>query len=460
MSPDRGMRHYVHLPAGLVLAVMSLLLNTAWALLNKPLAAVDEPAHLQAIMQVRAQHRLPEVHFSFQNTPAGEVVHTPIDQATFDFAVGLGYDKIPLLLLPYEGMQPPLYYLIAGLAAHSVPPDSVPVLYVGRLVAGLFGAGTVYFCWAALRQVAPQAPMLAAAGASVVLLLPQFAFNSAAASNDSAVNCLSAACFYVWFRGLREPGYDLWLRRAGLVLGLAVLAKLSAVALLPGLILVWLFRTRGRGPTAEDGYLRYSLRLGANAGGVLLATCGWWLVRNALVYGDFTGSYDVIRFYQGYLEPVDFRDAGAFALFAQLTTESFWGLFGLMSIRLPRVAYQLSNLLGLGLLTLSLIGLIRGGSRRLRGSSTIPAYAWQAGVVMAAATATLLVGYLQYNLTVAFQPQSRYLFPVLVPLGLVMTGGLYALAPGRPAKVVALSIPLLWLAILHAVGLATVLHLR
>ncbi len=100
MSPDRGMRHYVHLSAGLVLAVMSLLLNTAWALLNKPLAAVDEPAHLQAIMQVRTQHRLPEVHFSFQNTPAGEVVHTPIDQATFDFSVGLGYDKIQLLLLP------------------------------------------------------------------------------------------------------------------------------------------------------------------------------------------------------------------------------------------------------------------------------------------------------------------------------------------------------------------------
>jgi len=248
---------------------------------------------------------------------------------------------------------------------------------------------------------------------------------------------------------------------AGLVvLGLAVLAKLSAVALLPGLILVWLFRARGRGPMAWGGHLRYGLCLGANAGGVLLATCGWRLARNAVIYGDFTGSYDAIRFYQGHLQPVDFRYVGAFALFAQLTTESFWGLFGLMSIRLPRAAYQLANLLGLGLLTLSLCALIRGGSRWLRGSSTIPAYAWQAGVVMAAATVTLLAGYLQYNLTVAFQPQSRYLFPVLVPLSLLMTGGLYFLAPGRAAKVVALSIPLLWLAVLHAVGLAITLRLR
>jgi hypothetical protein len=302
--------------------------------------------------------------------------------------------------------------------------------------------------------------MLAAAGAGFVLLLPQFAFNSAAASNDSAANCLSAACFYVWFRGLREPGYDPWLRRAGLVLGLAVLAKLSAVALLPGLTLVWLFRTLRCGRAAEGGHLRYSVRLGVNAGGVLLATCGWWLVRNALVYGDFTGSYDAIRFYQGHLEPVDFRYAGAFTLFAQLTTESFWGLFGLMSVRLPRAAYQLSNLLGLGLLTLSLIGLSQGGSRWLRGSRTTPAYAWQAGVVLAAATATLLAGYLQYNLTVAFQPQSRYLFPVLIPMASLVTSGLYFLAPGRSAKVAVLSVPLLWLAVLHAVGLAIVLRLR
>ncbi len=441
---------------------MSLLLNTAWALLNKPLAAVDEPAHLQAIMQVRKQHRLPEAHFNFQNTPAGEVVNTPMDQATYDFAAGLGYDKIPLLLLPYEGMQPPLYYLLAGLAAHLVPPDPVPVLYVGRLVAVLFGAGTVYFCWATIRQLAPQAPMLAIAGAGSILLLPQFAFNSAAASNDSAVNCLSAACFYVWLRGLREPQYDPWLRRAGLLLGLAVLAKLSALALLPGLILVWVFRVGAGagGSTPWTMQLHYGLQLGANAGGGIAATCGWWLVRNIFVYGEFTGSYGAIRFYQGHLQPIDFRYPGAFDLFAQLTTESFWGLFGLMSIPLPREAYQIANMLGLGFFSLSLFGLIRGGSRWLRGYRTIAASTWQAVVVMAAATATLFVGYMQYNLLVAFAPHSRYLFPVLVPIGLLLTSGLYFLAPGRSAKVVALSVPLLWLAVLHAVGLAITLRLR
>ena len=76
----------------------------------------------------------------------------------------------------------------------------------------------------------------------VIALLPEFSFNNARVGNDSLVNCLGAAAFYVWFRGLRQPEYDPWMLRAGVVVALAVLAKLTAVALIPGLALVVLFR--------------------------------------------------------------------------------------------------------------------------------------------------------------------------------------------------------------------------
>src|SRR5205814_817857 len=156
-------------------------------------------------------------------------VDTPVDTPTLAYTRAQGKTD-PYILSPYEGVQPPLFYLAAGLASQLVPPDPVAVLYASRLVAALFGAGTVYFCWAATRQLAPGAPHWAVAVAGVVLLLPQFCFNSASAANDSAANCASAAAFYFWFRGLRQPDYDRLMLRAGAAVGLAILAKLTALA--------------------------------------------------------------------------------------------------------------------------------------------------------------------------------------------------------------------------------------
>src|SRR5205807_9385122 len=132
--------------------------------------------------------------------------------------------------------------------------------------------------------LAPRAPVWAVAAAGMVLLLPQFSFNSATAANDSTFNCASAAAFYVWFRCLRDPAYDPWLLRASGILGLALLAKLTALALAPGLGLVLLFRLLAARAGLGGGraWGRYSMRLVGGAATVLLAVSGWLFVRNFL----------------------------------------------------------------------------------------------------------------------------------------------------------------------------------
>ena len=62
----------------------------------------------------------------------------------------------------------------------------------------LFGALTVYFSWAAMRALVPKHPVLAIGVAATIALLPQFSFNMASVSNDSAVNCMGAASIYSW----------------------------------------------------------------------------------------------------------------------------------------------------------------------------------------------------------------------------------------------------------------------
>src|SRR5947209_6640627 len=70
---------------GLVLALISFWLGLLWVAAIPPLGAPDEPAHLQAVMQVRKQHILPEVHYDFSADPQGQIVGTPADAATQEY---------------------------------------------------------------------------------------------------------------------------------------------------------------------------------------------------------------------------------------------------------------------------------------------------------------------------------------------------------------------------------------
>ena len=452
-SPSESSLRFLTHWHGLLLLALSFGLGTLWAAAIRPLDAPDEPAHLQAIMEVRKQYRLPEIHFDVGNPPGG-VIGAPGDQAVRDYAVSL---KNPYSLVPYESTQPPLYYLAAGLVALPFPPDPQTVLYLSRLVAVLFGAGAVYFCWKATRQLAPYAPLWAVSTAAIVALLPQFCFNSATASNDSAANFAGAMAFYAWFRGLRQPDYDPWLLKAGAILGLAILAKLTSLALVPGLLLLLLFRTfrTGSSLSRPGAYLRNGLRMATGAFVGTIAICGWWLLRNVLVYGEVTGANDTIKYYTGKFVLLDLADTRSRDLFIQYSWESLWGRFGWLDISLPPEFYQQAIYFTIALVALSGLAALLAIARAIV-QHRLPIYGLQAAFSMAAVAITLLVGYMQFNLTVAFEAQARYFFLLLLPFALLLTGGLYALVPGRLTKSLILAIPLAWLGMLNIVGLVIV----
>jgi 4-amino-4-deoxy-L-arabinose transferase-like glycosyltransferase len=399
-------------------------------------------------MQVSRLRMVPEVHFSFDTVPEGAVVNTAIDRATWDYAVECGIDD-PLNRLPYESSHVPLYYMIVGLIASPFPHDPRTLLYLARMVSVLLGAATVFFCWRATRWLAPEKPTCALAAASAVLLMPQFNFNAATAGNDSAVNCASAAALAVWFQGLRQPGYDTWLLRAGTATGLAILAKLSGLALVPGLALVVVFRA-WQVSESRDRWRR-ALRMGLGAAGMIVLIAGWWFLRNVIVYGDPTGLHDVNRFYRAHFSPFRPDRLSHWGLLLMISWGSFWGCFGWMDRPLPVGLYLGTVLVTSYLLTLTLITAVKRAIRGPRLSAT----ARQALLVMVSVMATLIGLYLLYNLRVAFQAQGRYLFPAILPISLLLTWGLTTLTPQRDGNRVSLGIALLWvwLGLLNVAGL-------
>jgi hypothetical protein len=111
------------------------------------------------------------------------------------------------------------------------------------------------------------------------------------------------------------------------------------------------------------------------------------------------------------------------------------------------------------LVALTLLALVRIAWRWLTRRQKAAAYMWQSALAIAASSAMLTVGFMQFNLTVAFQAQGRYLFPMILPAALMFTGGLYMLTTlirNRFLSAVVLAIPLIWLAVCNFIGLLIV----
>jgi 4-amino-4-deoxy-L-arabinose transferase-like glycosyltransferase len=446
---------------GFILAVINLCLGLVWMAVIRPLDAPDEPGHLQAIMQVRKQHILPEMHLQPAVNTAREVIWPPRDPETVAYIKKIR-QELPVndhyLVIPYKSVQPPLYYVIAGLVAHVTPPEPKTVLYIGRLVSVLFGAATVYFCWLAIRELVPDAPVLAVAAAGVTALLPQFCFTNAHAANDSAVNLAATAGFYIWVRGLRHPEFDRRLLGAGAMLGLALLCKLTAVVLIPGLGLVILFRMFQARPSVLGlaNWLKRGLGMisGATLGVVLVS--GWWFVRNLLIYGEPSGTSAELRTVTANFIKADFTKPQTAGDLARYTLENLWGRFGWNDITLPYWMYHFCNTAALILVCLSVlagIGVFGLWVTRKRPSDVVT---WQAASIFLAIGATLLAGFVQYNAKVAYQPQARYFFLLLVPGALLLTGGVHGLSAKRALRLAAVGVLFIAFGLLNALALVAV----
>jgi len=458
-SARHPIRHFIRQP-GFILAAINFCLGLVWMSVIRPLDAPDEPAHLEAIMQVRKEHKLPEVHFAPGNR-VGEIIGSPTDAETRAYILRRR-SKLPVndeyVALPYKSVQPPLYYVAAGLVAQLVPPNPRTVLYVGRLVAVRFGAASVYFCWLAVRELTPQAPIWAIASAGTVALLPEFCFTNAHAANDSAVNLAATAAFYIWIRGLRHPEFDRRLFGAGAMLGLAFLCKLTAAVLIPGLTLVILFRMFQAHPSALgwSNWLKRALSMVAGATQGTVLVCGWWFIRNIFTYGEPSGTSAEVRLVTGNFIKADFSDPRTAGNLLRYTLESLWGRFGWNDITLHQQVYHFFNTASLLLVCLSVlagIGLFGLWLTRRQASDVV---AWQGLLMFLAVGITLFAGYVQYNVKIPYQPQARYFFILLLPGALLLMGGVYAFAAKRPLRAAVCTFIFTGLVVLNALGLATI----
>jgi 4-amino-4-deoxy-L-arabinose transferase-like glycosyltransferase len=204
--------------------------------------------------------------------------------------------RAPLANESWQGFQPPLFYYVAAppyLVIARLAGSEVPAVLAMRLLMLACGLGLVEAAYRAARSAFPERPDLQNVAVATGGFLPMSVYMSHYVSNEPFAALLTAALLVAVFHLLRDETLDLarWGFRLGLLFGVALLAKVTVVLLLPALFVVLLraARRRGAGPRAAlDPLLRFALASGS--------VSGWYFVRNWITLGSpYVGGWDPSR---------------------------------------------------------------------------------------------------------------------------------------------------------------------
>ena len=247
--------------------------------------------------------------------------------------------RIPLATEGWQMFQSPLYYVVTApfallAVAHWNGPGAI---YVMRVLPLLSGWAQVEICFRLVRRLFPTRNDLQILGTLFGGLLPMNIYISSYPSNEAPAGFLTGAAILM-ATGFLISSREAWRWRPllgiGLVLGAAMLTKMTPVMLIPPLVLLIGYAAFAQTP----GKRKAAVHFAGGASMVLLlvgAICGWYYCRNYIELGrPFIGGWQSergIAWWQdpGYRMPRDFLCFGE-ALFhpAYAALFGFWnGLY-------------------------------------------------------------------------------------------------------------------------------------
>jgi hypothetical protein len=443
-----------------VILVAFAVLGVLYSVVNPLAEAPDEDWHYDYVKYVADGRGLPVQHFDpSKNIVHGTVGHHPplyyglsalltfwintddADRLLWDnphFLAGLPHlsafgNKNRIIHTDIEAFP----YRGTALAMHLV-----------RLLSVLFSGITVLTTYLIALEIFPDWKSLALGAAALNAFNPQFLFIGARISNDTAVTAFSALVLLGTIKLLKRgatKGRLVWL---GVTLGLALLSKISALALLPLVAVGLAIRAiRQRSPVSlfKWGLVVFPLAF-------LIA---WWpYLRNWLLYRDPLATNVWLAAVNLRLPTPSLRELSEEFWGLEI---SFWAVFGWMNILVPEVIYQslavMTRLAALGLLLLVLRQFasrepesIIGGGRfstliakwqSFLGSRRRLDRPAQLGLLLLGLWFALLFISLLRFMQIQFGAQGRYLFPAIPAISIFIFLGLSQFVPQRYSGVLA-----------------------
>lgn len=256
----------------------------------------------------------------------------------------------------------------------------------------------------------PREAALALIAAAIVAFNPMFLFISASVNNDAlAALCASGAMFLI-VRLVTRGAANRSVLVLGIVIALAILTKVSNVALIAVALVVLAYSVRRNKKHSAFSHLAIDyIRLAVLLLIPFILLNGWWFARNYVLYGDPL-AFNVWLQIAGGRPPTTVM--GLISEFQGFRI-SFWGNFGGVNIIAPEWVYVTLDIFTL----LALVGILVGVFRR-----TLPALWW----IPALQVVVVMVALIRWTL-MTFASQGRLIFPAIAAVSILITFGLYSL---------------------------------
>ena len=328
----------------------------------------------------------------------------------------------------YVANHPPLYYAaMAPVYLLSAPLSPVGQHYLLRLAAIPFGMVAVYAAYRTTRALFPGDAFLTVTVPALVAFQPQISYEAAMVNNDIIVIAMTSLIIWGLIVGIRDRFPRRLCAMLGVLLGLALLAKGTAVAIAPVIAVAVIFALglrdwRGIGAR------------GALIGIPAALLVSPWYFHLYRTYSDLSGLARV--------EELQYWNSPMGSFFELLTDPRFvlgrfretWGEFGWRLIHLRPALLWI-----IGIVTIAaFVGLVvyAVASWRTpplwRGEAIARPEKWQATaiIVLVLACALAYLAVIQFGTSFALA-QARYFFPVVNAAALLAMLGLRTLIPTR-----------------------------
>jgi 4-amino-4-deoxy-L-arabinose transferase-like glycosyltransferase len=403
-----------------ILVVAYLFIATSYAI-NTPLwQAPDEPAHYNTVRFIAEHGALPVLQSGdYDAAYNAEFTRTPQN------AQSMSIDPFR-----YEFYSPPLYYLLAS-PIYSLTNGSIITL---RLFSVALSAVLIIVAFFIGAELFPDRLHISIGAAAFVAFVPQHVAMMSAVNNDSLAELLIALCVWQSMRlfKLDQPARKSFLL-LGITLGLGLLTKQTIYYTALPIVAIAVFIQARKMPAASgqrSAKEHYSLLITHYAlvflPALLLGAILW--LHNLQVYGglDVLGLARHNSIVVG--QPTSAEWIAQYGLGGLIerglttTFHSFWGQFGWMAVPMQNSDYLMVGVLSL----VALIGWMWWvfGGRRDEGGGMKKFFALRPPTVLLILLFILTVGgFIYYNLTFV-QHQGRYVFPALIPIGLMVSIGL------------------------------------
>ncbi len=388
-----------------IIVVAGVALAAGYALGVPPWNAADEPAHYNYVRHVATTGELPELKPGDWNSELLERLKSS------KFPSGQSVDSIA-----YESHQPPAYYLLAAplynATARFPLEERVAVL---RLLSVVLSGITVLLAFLVVRSIFPEELPLQLAVSAFIAFLPMRSAIAGSISNDALTELVGTLLLLAMVQILRTGFRKGWALLLGLLLGVALLTKMTVYGYVPLALLVALASPR---QGKNGGSSRLSL-LGLTLAVALLVS-GWWFVRNGMLYGT-TDLFAQQRHEQVVVGQPRFEqlDAATVGYFTTTLFQSFWGQFGWMGILMDGQLYFVLKLVS----ALAAFGFVLFLARVILGKGPLTSHQKSSLAMMGLALAVAVAQLILYNLSFV-QAQGRYLYPALLPIAIFFVLGL------------------------------------